>query len=153
MMSQEENGVMLTEFLEKGDSLVLVIYVNQQGQLTPINDFPATSKNKVAIDSYEKRQRPLRSRILLLMRMRTFAISLWWVWLLCAHARVLYPDVDSEDTSNYYYDCTLQAVYFVKRRPESIKKDNFHDLVMFGDLSHVPLDHFSALIDTVSSFS
>ena len=47
MMSQEENGVMLTEFLEKGDSLVLVIYVNQQGQLIPINDFPATSKNKV----------------------------------------------------------------------------------------------------------
>lgn len=45
---------------------------------------------------------------------------------------------------------TLQAVYFVKRRSESIKKDNFHDLVMFGDLSHVPLDHFSALIDTVS---
>lgn len=44
----------------------------------------------------------------------------------------------------------LQAVYFVKRRPESIKKDNFHNLVMFGDLSHVPLDHFSALIDTVS---
>lgn len=47
MMSQEENGVMLTEFLEKSDSLVLVIFVNQQGQLTPINDFPATSKNKV----------------------------------------------------------------------------------------------------------
>ena len=46
-MSQEENGVMLTEFLEKSDSLVLVIFINQQGQLTPINDFPATSKNKV----------------------------------------------------------------------------------------------------------
>ena len=51
----------------------------------------------------------------------------------------------------YSEDDYLQAVYFVKRRPESIKKDNFHDLVMFGDLSHVPLDHFSALIDTVSS--
>ena len=47
MLSQEDNLVMLTEFLEKGDSLVLVIYVNQQGQLTPINDFPNTSKNKV----------------------------------------------------------------------------------------------------------
>ena len=52
MMSQEENGVMLTEFLEKSDSLVLVIYINQQGQLTPINDFPATSKNKVSYDTY-----------------------------------------------------------------------------------------------------
>ena len=47
MLSQEENLVMLTEFLEKGESLVLVIYVSQQGQLTPINDFPNTSKNKV----------------------------------------------------------------------------------------------------------
>ena len=44
----------------------------------------------------------------------------------------------------------LQAVYFVKRRHEIIKKDNFHDLVMFGDLSHVPLDHFTAFIDSVS---
>ena len=49
MISQEDNLVMLTEFLEKGDSLILVIYVNQQGQLTPINDFPTTSKNKVTI--------------------------------------------------------------------------------------------------------
>ena len=47
MMSQEESSVMLMEFLDKGDSLILVIYVNQQGQFTPINDFPATSKNKV----------------------------------------------------------------------------------------------------------
>ena len=42
-----------------------------------------------------------------------------------------------------------QAVYYVKRRPESIKKDNFHDLVMFGDLSHLPLDHFTSLMETV----
>lgn len=52
MLSQEDNLVMLTEFLEKGDSLVLVIYVNQQGQLTPINDFPNTSKNKVCQASH-----------------------------------------------------------------------------------------------------
>ena len=51
MTSQEENSVILMDFLEKGESLVLVIYVNQQGQLTPINDFPATSKNKVQIDA------------------------------------------------------------------------------------------------------
>ena len=49
MLSQEDNLVMLTEFLEKGDSLILVIYVSQQGQLTPINDFPNTSKNKVSL--------------------------------------------------------------------------------------------------------
>ena len=47
MISQEENLVILMDFLDKGESLVLVIYVNQQGQLTPVNDFPATSKNKV----------------------------------------------------------------------------------------------------------
>ena len=47
MMNIEESVVVLTDFLEKGDSLVLVIYVNQQGILTPINDFPNTSKNKV----------------------------------------------------------------------------------------------------------
>lgn len=51
MISQEENGEILTGFLEKSDSLVLVIYVNQQGQLTPINDFPETSKNKVRVRS------------------------------------------------------------------------------------------------------
>ena len=39
--------MILMDFLDKGESLVLVIYVNQQGQLTPVNDFPATSKNKV----------------------------------------------------------------------------------------------------------
>ena len=43
----------------------------------------------------------------------------------------------------------LQAVYYVKRRPEQVKKDNFHDLIMFGDLSHLPLDHFTSLMDTV----
>ena len=43
----------------------------------------------------------------------------------------------------------IQAVYYVKRRPETIKKDNFYDLVMFGDLSHVPLDHFTNLMETV----
>ena len=85
-MSQEENGVMLTEFLEKGDSLVLVIYVNQQGQLTPINDFPATSKNKVAINSYGKRQCSLQSRIQLCVK---FAILEVGVASLCACASIV----------------------------------------------------------------
>ena len=47
MISQEENLVMLTEYLEKGENLILIIYVTPQGALTPINDFPPTSKNKV----------------------------------------------------------------------------------------------------------
>lgn len=38
----------------------------------------------------------------------------------------------------------------MKRRPETVKKDNFHDLVMFGDLSHLPLDHFTSLMETVN---
>ena len=58
MMNVEESVVVLTDFLEKGESLVLVIYVNQQGILTLINDFPNTSKNKVCtsvvcIQSYD----------------------------------------------------------------------------------------------------
>ena len=47
MISQEENLVMLTEYLEKGENIILIIYVSPQGALTPINDFPPTSKNKV----------------------------------------------------------------------------------------------------------
>ena len=58
MMNIEDSVVVLTDFLEKGESLVLVIYVNQQGILTLINDFPNTSKNKVCtsvvcIQSYD----------------------------------------------------------------------------------------------------
>ena len=41
--------MILMEFLDKGECRVLVIYVNQQGQLTPINQFPSTSKNKASI--------------------------------------------------------------------------------------------------------
>ena len=81
MMSQEENGVMLTEFLEKSDSLVLVIYINQQGQLTPINDFPATSKNKVSyklLDTYG-----LISSAYIIAH--ASSLRYLWVWLLRAH--------------------------------------------------------------------
>ena len=47
MMSQDENTVMLTEFLEKGESRVVIIYSNAQGQLTPITTYPITTKAKV----------------------------------------------------------------------------------------------------------
>ncbi len=48
-MSQDENVVMLTEFLEKGDSQLLIIYSNPQGQLTPITTYPTTTKAKVRV--------------------------------------------------------------------------------------------------------
>ena len=47
MMSVDENVVVISDFLEKGDPRVLVIYVNQQSQLTPISSFPSTTKQKV----------------------------------------------------------------------------------------------------------
>ena len=39
--------MLLSEFLEKGDCRVLVVYANQQGQLTPSTSFPNTTKTKV----------------------------------------------------------------------------------------------------------
>ena len=53
------------------------------------------------------------------------------------------------DNTTLLHTPMLQAVYYVKRRPEQVKKENFHDLIMFGDLSHLPLDHFTSLMDTV----
>ena len=47
MMSQEDNLVLLSEFLEKGECRVLVVYANQQGQLMPSTSFPNTTKTKV----------------------------------------------------------------------------------------------------------
>ena len=45
---------------------------------------------------------------------------------------------------------SLQAVYFVKRHAEPVKPDSFHSLVMVGDLSHFPLDHFTTVVENVS---
>lgn len=114
MASQEDNLVILMEFLDKGECKVLVIYVNQQGQLTPTNQFPSTSKNKVYI----------------CVCVNECVSITFWVYFL------LYQ----------------QAVYFVKRHTEQVKKDNFHTLIMFGDMSHLALDHFTSLIDTVISW-
>ncbi len=47
MLSQEENMVLVQEFLEKADHRVLVIAASQQGQLTPAYTFPPSSKTKV----------------------------------------------------------------------------------------------------------
>ena len=88
MISQEENLVMLSEFLEKADKRILVIYLASTGQLTPDFAFPSSSKNK--------------------------------------------------------------AVYFIKRHADQVKKDNIKTLLMFGDVSHIPLDQLSNLVESVS---
>lgn len=47
MLSQEDNMIMVQEFLEKGDQRILVIAANQQGQLAPAYTFPPSTKTKV----------------------------------------------------------------------------------------------------------
>ena len=37
----------------------------------------------------------------------------------------------------------------MKRHGEAVKKDNFYTLVVFGDLSSLPLDHLTSLIESV----
>jgi hypothetical protein len=46
MLSQDEFAMMLNEFLEKGDSRVLLISLTSAGQLQPTNKFPSAIKNK-----------------------------------------------------------------------------------------------------------
>jgi dynein heavy chain len=87
MMSQEENLVLVNEFMERGDRHIMVIYANASGQLVPMNTFPTTTKAK--------------------------------------------------------------AVYFIKRSSESVKKENYKTLLMFGDVSHIPLDQLSFLVESV----
>ena len=91
MMSQEDNVVLLQDFLEKGDSRMLIVYVTPQGQLQPTAKFPTSTKNK--------------------------------------------------------------AVYFIKRKPEAIKKDTVATLLVFGDMSYTPLDQLSSLVDAVSVYA
>ncbi len=87
MISQEDYMVMLSEFLEKADKRLLVIYLSSSGQLTPDWSFPSSTKNK--------------------------------------------------------------AVYFIKRQADQIKKENMKTLLMFGDVSHIPLDQLSNLVESV----
>lgn len=46
-MSQEDHVTLLTEFIEKAEKRILVIAANQQGQLTPADTFPTSTKAKV----------------------------------------------------------------------------------------------------------
>ena len=89
MTSQEENMVMLTEFMEKADNRLLVIQLLPSGQLSPMDTFPASTKNK--------------------------------------------------------------AVYFIKKSAEQLKKDNLKEILLLGDLSSLPLDQLSSIVDAVST--
>lgn len=42
-----------------------------------------------------------------------------------------------------------KAVYYIKRVPDTLKKDNILQLLQFGDMSYVPLDQLSSLVDSV----
>ena len=48
MVSQEENLVILNEFLEKADKRLLVIALTPQSQIYPSTSFPASSKTKAS---------------------------------------------------------------------------------------------------------
>ena len=48
MLSQEEYLVMINEFLEKTDRLLLVIALTPQSQLYPSTSFPTSSKTKAS---------------------------------------------------------------------------------------------------------
>ena len=52
MIGQEENLVMINEFLEKADQRLLVLALTPQGQIFPANSFPTSSKTKVCIHLY-----------------------------------------------------------------------------------------------------
>lgn len=49
MIGQEENLVMINEFLEKADQRLLVLALTPQGQIFPSNSFPTSSKTKVRV--------------------------------------------------------------------------------------------------------
>jgi uncharacterized membrane protein YgcG len=47
MMNNNENAVMLADFLEKGACRLLIIFINPQGQLSPTTIYPGVTKSKV----------------------------------------------------------------------------------------------------------
>lgn len=47
MANQEENLVILNDFLETADCRLLIIFSTPQGQLTPTTTYPGLTKTKV----------------------------------------------------------------------------------------------------------
>lgn len=59
MIGQEENLVMINEFLEKADQRLLVLALTPQGQIFPANSFPTSSKTKVCIHTVPLPPQPI----------------------------------------------------------------------------------------------
>ena len=86
MISQDENMLMLIDFLERADKRFLIIALASNGQLVPSLSFPLATKSK--------------------------------------------------------------AVYFIKKMAEPIKKDTSRN-VLCGDMSFLPLDQLSSMVESV----
>ena len=56
MKSIEDNEVLLNDFLERGDAIFLVFFVNTTGQLLPMAQFPNSCKNKIIYFIKHKRE-------------------------------------------------------------------------------------------------
>lgn len=87
MLSQEDNVILLNDFLERADKQVLIISQAANGQLSPYITF-------------------------------TSAVS------------------------------KQNAVYFLKRNPQRLSKENIKDL-LYGDMSHLPLEQLSSAVESV----
>lgn len=44
-----------------------------------------------------------------------------------------------------------KTVYFVKRQCAPVKKGSFKQMVMYGEISTLPLDQLISMVDTVSA--
>eukprot|EP00731_Ephydatia_muelleri_P036494 Em0265g1a len=42
-----------------------------------------------------------------------------------------------------------KAVYFLKRQADAVKKENIKALLIFGDMSHVPLDQLASIVESL----
>jgi dynein heavy chain len=59
MMSQEDSTVLLMDFLEKAETRFLCIFVNQQSQMAPTDEFPTVNKTK-AVYFVKRKAEPVK---------------------------------------------------------------------------------------------
>lgn len=53
-------------------------------------------------------------------------------------------------TKQFPNSAKTKAVYFLKRQADAVKKENIKTLLVFGDMSHVPLDQLASIVESVS---
>ena len=51
-------------------------------------------------------------------------------------------------STNFPSGTKLKAIYFMKRHPEALNKNNVKNL-LYGDMSHLPLDQLSSVVESV----